>query len=156
MYLLFQNNVVARFPYSLEDLRSDNPYTSFSLDMSEEELASWGVFTVEDQSPPSFDEATEAIEIGDPTFIGGKWIREWRVVPADAEEVERRTVAKAQMTRAERNRILALTDYSQLPDYPGSPEDKAALARFRQELRDVPSQPGFPWAVVWPIPASGL
>ncbi|MBM4179712.1 MAG: hypothetical protein FJ211_10360 [Ignavibacteria bacterium] len=150
MYLLTQDNAVIKFPYTLEELRADNPLTSFPLDMSAEELAGWGVFAVEVFNPPSFSESTESIEAMEPTFADGKWVREWRVVPADAEEVERRTSAKALMVRAERNNYLANSDYTQLPDFPSSPELKAALTQFRQELRDLPQQPGFPWDVTWP------
>ena len=156
MYLLTANDTVGKFPYSLEELRTDNPYTSFPHPISEEELAAWGVYEVEDQSPPAFNEQTESIEIEAPALVDGKWIRAWSVVAAGPEEVERRYIAKAGLIRTERNKLLAATDYSQLPDYPGSSADKAALTQFRQALREVPQQSGFPWAVVWPMPDSGL
>jgi hypothetical protein len=51
--------------------------------------------------------------------------------------------------RADRNRRLADCDWTQLPD---APADSAAWAAYRQALRDVTSQDGFPWDVVWPEP----
>lgn len=60
----------------------------------------------------------------------------------------------AQM-RAERDRKIAKTDYMAMPDYPLSDEDKRAVMAYRQALRDVPTQVGFPREVVWPeVPAA--
>lgn len=52
--------------------------------------------------------------------------------------------------RSERNHLLALCDWTQNADSPLSNEQKAAWATYRQALRDVPEQPGFPYDVVWP------
>lgn len=49
--------------------------------------------------------------------------------------------------RQGRNQKLAESDWTQLAD---SPVDKAAWVIYRQSLRDVPSQTGFPWSVEWP------
>ena len=49
--------------------------------------------------------------------------------------------------RSWRNKQLADTDWTQLVD---TPVDKSAWATYRQALRDVPAQAGFPNTVVWP------
>lgn len=54
--------------------------------------------------------------------------------------------------RQERNRRLADCDWTQLPD---APVDAALWAVYRQELRDVTAQAGFPDNVVWPAPPVG-
>ena len=60
----------------------------------------------------------------------------------------------ASQVRAERDMKIAETDYLAMPDYPLSDEDKAAVMAYRQALRDVPAQDGFPREVVWPeVPA---
>jgi len=46
-----------------------------------------------------------------------------------------------------RNSELARTDWTQLAD---SICDKAAWATYRQALRDIPTQTGFPWNITWP------
>lgn len=56
----------------------------------------------------------------------------------------------AEQVRLARNRRIAATDYLAMPDYPLSDEDKAAVMAYRQALRDVPTQEGFPREVVWP------
>ena len=61
----------------------------------------------------------------------------------DAGENDRQSAA----VRADRNARLAATDWTQIAD---STADKAAWATYRQALRDVPSQAGFPQSVTWP------
>jgi len=49
--------------------------------------------------------------------------------------------------RAERDRLLAETDYLALSDNTMS----AAMTTYRQALRDITDQAGFPTSVTWPI-----
>jgi len=53
----------------------------------------------------------------------------------------------AAQVRAERDRLLAESDWTQVPD---APVDSTAWADYRQALRDVPQQAGFPNDVTWP------
>jgi len=53
--------------------------------------------------------------------------------------------------RADRNRRLANTDHTQLSDAPGN---SGAYRVYRQALRDVPQQQGFPYNVEWPVEPS--
>ena len=46
-----------------------------------------------------------------------------------------------------RNELLAKSDWTQLPD---SPADKEAWATYRQSLRDLPEQKGYPLKVAFP------
>lgn len=55
---------------------------------------------------------------------------------------------KAESVRAQRNQKLKDSDWTQVAD---APVDQAAWAAYRQALRDVPSQTGFPWEVQWPV-----
>jgi hypothetical protein len=55
---------------------------------------------------------------------------------------------KAVEVRAERSAKLAATDWTQGADTPQATKDK--YAPYRQALRDVPAQAGFPNTVVWP------
>lgn len=60
----------------------------------------------------------------------------------------------ASTTRLERDRLLRESDWTQVVDAPLAPEAVAAFAAYRQQLRDVPEQPGFPASIVWPISPS--
>lgn len=59
--------------------------------------------------------------------------------------------------RAERNKRLALTDHFVMPDYPISQDKLEEIKVYRQALRDLPQQPGFPWGgpddpeCPWPV-----
>lgn len=59
--------------------------------------------------------------------------------------------AAANAARVKRNALLIESDWTQLPD---APADQAAWAAYRQDLRDISDQPGFPADVVWPVPPS--
>lgn len=52
--------------------------------------------------------------------------------------------------RAQRNYLLAQSDWTQLADAPLTQEQKNAWAVYRQALRDVPSHFNLPEEVVWP------
>lgn len=53
--------------------------------------------------------------------------------------------------REKRNQLIAETDYMAMPDYPLDGEKKAAVLAYRQALRDVPEQAGFPRQIDWPV-----
>ena len=52
------------------------------------------------------------------------------------------------LVRSERDSLLSKTDYLLLGDRQISQE----WLDYRQQLRDVPAQPGFPDNVEWPVP----
>jgi hypothetical protein len=148
MYVLAPNQVVAVYPYSVDQLKRDNPATSFPAQMSDQDLAAWQVYPVVTQEPPAYDEATENCSQVDPIFSNSKWLMQWQVTDASAEEIQQRTEQKATAIRLERNQRLAECDWTQLAD---APVDAAVWATYRQALRDVPDQTGFPWNVTWPM-----
>ena len=51
--------------------------------------------------------------------------------------------------RVIRNSLLVTSDWTQLPDVPQKIKDSWAV--YRQALRDVPQQTGFPKNITWPI-----
>lgn len=60
------------------------------------------------------------------------------------------SVSAAATAIIQRNYLLQSSDWTQLPDVPLS--DKEAWAEYRQQLRDLTSQPDFPNVIIWPIP----
>jgi len=74
-------------------------------------------------------------------------------IPAKTAEENRteyramKDAAQAVSVRNSRNEKLKECDWTQLAD---CPVDKSAWATYRQELRDIPDQSGFPWTIVWP------
>lgn len=61
------------------------------------------------------------------------------------------TAQLAATARAERDRLLSVSDPQALPDYPHVDQAaRDAWLAYRQALRDVPEQAGFPAAINWP------
>lgn len=58
--------------------------------------------------------------------------------------------AQRVQTSSLRNSLLQKTDWTQLPDVPL--ETKEAWATYRQALRDITEQQGYPFNVIWPTP----
>jgi len=54
----------------------------------------------------------------------------------------------AKGARETRTKKLAETDWTQLTD---APVNSALWATYRQALRNVPTQTGFPWDITWPV-----
>lgn len=55
--------------------------------------------------------------------------------------------AAAEAVRLRRNELLTASDWTQLPD---APVDQKDMVVYRQELRDITKQTGFPFKVIWP------
>ena len=56
----------------------------------------------------------------------------------------------AESVRDKRDALISDTDFLIMPDYPISSEERQAVQAYRQALRDVPQQSGFPLEIVWP------
>ena len=82
-----------------------------------------------------------------PDDDGGRLAWSWDAV-AWQWRSELTDIARAESVRAERDRRLSACDWTQLPDVPQS--TAAVWLVYRQALRDMTSQAGFPGAVVWP------
>ena len=54
----------------------------------------------------------------------------------------------AHQVRAQRNALLMSSDWTQVAD---APVNRSAWAVYRQALRDVPQQAGFPNVIEWPV-----
>jgi hypothetical protein len=90
--------------------------------------------------------------------IDGKWYTKYVLGPvftdgettaAEQEAAYKATkdAEQAKSVRQSRSDKLADCDWTQVAD---SPVDKTAWATYRQALRDITTQSGFPWSVTWP------
>ena len=70
----------------------------------------------------------------------------WDVINEDLPVTPRPTSELSSNARSERNSLLSATDWSGNSDVTMSAE----MTAYRQNLRDLPQQAGFPQAVVWP------
>lgn len=62
----------------------------------------------------------------------------------------------ADMVRRKRDSLISRTDFYVQPDYPSDPAGLEAVKQYRQELRDITLQNGFPRNVQWPSLPSAL
>ena len=63
---------------------------------------------------------------------------------------QQETDNQAQAVRDKRDKLLADTDWTQTDDAPLSSEDKESVRKYRQALRDITAQSGFPQEIKWP------
>ena len=72
------------------------------------------------------------------------------VLKSEADRQSYRDAVLARSLRGQRDTLLSQSDYVILPDAPYSSDTQSAYRTYRQELRDLPSQAGFPNNVTWP------
>jgi len=127
------------------DYRALFPQTSFPPSgPSDEFLAENSAMKVNVWLP--YDAATQKLAAC-PPYIDGDWVYTVEVVPLTPEDIAARNEAQAANVRADRNRRLTDCDWTQLSD---APVDPLPWQTYRQALRDVTEQAGFPSAVIWP------
>lgn len=81
-------------------------------------------------------------------LVNGKWYTKNSVADMSDEAKAALDAQQAKAVRDERAKKLAETDWTQLTD---APVNSAAWGTYRQLLRDVPVQNGFPWDIAWPV-----
>ena len=148
MHALIENGAVAKYPYTIGDLKAANPNTSFAANVSDDDLQGYGVHRVYFATQPQITRF-QVLEEGTPVFSDEdqRWTQVWSVRDMTQEEFDALKASQAASIRAERNAKLAASDWTQVID---APVDQAAWATYRQVLRDITSQAGFPWDIQWP------
>ena len=137
MYLKITNGEPVA--YSIEQLRRDNPSTSFPKAPNNELLAEWGVYPYTVQERPTIDELTQMMTAKELEQIDGVWVKGW--------VVSNRPIKEAEVSvRAKRTALLKETDWLALNDVSMNWE----WATYRQALRDITKQSEFPYNVIWP------
>jgi hypothetical protein len=137
MYALIENGEITGYNIDFPAVVNG---VSFSKDSTlEDALANGLVPIVGDE--PAYD--YERQRLAGPQYVvqGQQVNRVFTVEQIPDEE-------KAGQVRADRNSKLAATDWTQGKDIPDNVS--STWAAYRQALRDVPAQAGFPWEVTWP------
>lgn len=130
--------------YSITQLRADNPNTSFPAVLSDELLARRGIHKLNVLATPRHDNKTHTLKQSAPYEVNGKWQMHYSVEPLPA-------VVASKNVKAERDRLLAETDWVVAKAYETQTEVPAAWASYRQQLRDLTAQANFPYEIVWPV-----
>jgi len=105
---------------------------------------------------PAIDKVSQKVVEIQPALIDGIWTQQWKVKEKYSDPTEKAAAVEAHRVlsladaasaaRAERDSKLAQSDYMGLSDGTMS----VAWGTYRQALRDVPSQAGFPDTIDWP------
>jgi hypothetical protein len=139
MLVKISNGVVETYPYSVRQLRSDNPNVSFPKNIPTNILSDYGVERV-NIITPVYDHLVQTVNYPDtPTLVESNWVLSGTAVNLSETDSE-------ENVRAERDRLLLETDEYALSDRTMTSE----MTAYRQALRDVPTQSGFPFSVMWP------
>jgi len=135
------------------------PNTSFPSQWTPALVEELGLDPVFESPTPTTTRYQTAFKDGVEQDAQGRWLWKWSIGPvftdneeATAAEQESAYIARidaeaAKSVRADRDKRLAECDWTQLSD---SQVDKAVWATYRQALRDVPAQAGFPYDITWP------
>ena len=128
------------------EFRAMFPNTGFPVQLTEDIINDFGgdvVFEGPQAQPTRYQVAfADGVE-----EIDGKWYTKHSVADMAAEAITFTDAEQAKSVRATRGEKLKDSDWTQVAD---APVDQAAWAAYRQALRDITSQEGFPWTVEWP------
>lgn len=121
-----------------------------SLPVDIEEVGGWFLLHEEQPEVTQF----QTLEPGPIELKEGKYYKTFIVKDVSEAQTEYIVEQRKQEIRYLRNRRLQQTDYMIMPDYPISAKNLELVTQYRQALRDLPAQEGFPWlgtdSVPWP------
>ena len=133
LYLKAINDQVEQYPYSLGQLRKDNPSTSFPRQPSLAGLAEFGVYPVTEVTPTLAD-GEKLVKVWTPTLVSGEWILPHQAVAKTVEDLATESEVAWANLREQRNTLLAETDWTASTDVTMTAE----MTEYRKLLRDLP------------------
>lgn len=146
IYAKIENSQIQEYPLTEYEIKAR--FTNVSWVIGEFDPPE-GYIAVTTQPGPTYDTITENCLENMPVFdVSTGWTQSWTIQSATAEEIAERTASLADSIRTERNAKLSASDWTQLPDV--NIATKSDWAVYRQALRDLTAQPGFPVTVTWP------
>jgi hypothetical protein len=146
-YVQSKDGVFVRHIFDIEPTQWDDDTFCFARKLTSEQAAHFGVTKLQLTDPPYFNPATQRRDEEPAVLTDGVWLQQYVVSQMDTEDAATKTAEQSARDRVVRDRLLAACDWTQVSD---APIDKAAWATYRQALRGVPSQAGFPWTITWP------
>ena len=121
---------------------------SLPNDVTRAGLESSGYICMESNTEPEFYTRWVHTPADSPDNVAPK-DTDMRGIAIYLTDAEYDTVLAAS-ARQKRDRLIAVTDYLVTPDYPIEPDRLAKVKIYRQALRDIPEQAGFPRTITWP------
>ena len=141
MYVKVIDGNIEEFPYTLLQLRRDNKNTSFPKVIPEETLNSFNVYSVVSKAIDEFNNQTHFAKADAlPVLNNNVWELSYTVTAIPQSEIDQKNAQSVSDKRSIRNGLLAETDWMALSDVTMPDSWKT----YRQQLRDLPAQSGFP------------
>jgi len=107
-YVKIVDGAVAAYPYTAEDLKRDNPNTSFPRNMTPETLAPYGVLPVVAADALPYEHASQRLVLSDkPSLINEEWKLTYTVVDMTQEEID---AAAAELQKSYTDAVQAHLD----------------------------------------------
>jgi hypothetical protein len=143
-------NGQAQANYTIGDLRRDHSNVSFPRNISDDVLAAYNVFRVTELPAPDYNSRTHRLVTQAPALVDGVWTVSRVAVAKDQAQIDNETAQAAANVRADRDKRIAETDWMVIKHLELNENIPGVWEVYRQALRDVPAQAGFPWEVTWP------
>ena len=148
MLIRIENGSPTGYPVDDYNFRTLFPSVSFPRYLTPEDVEPFEFGLYEYSQMPDDLERYEKLVEGIPSQAeNGIYYQKWLKIAMSDEERSEADAIRAENVRADRNMRLALCDWTQLAD---SSVVASTWQGYRQDLRDVPTQSGFPWEVSWP------
>ncbi len=149
MYIRIADTTI--FPYDPSQLKFEYPNVSFPAQFTEEILNQYGVFRVQYEEAPTIDERTQYAQYEEtPTYVNDSWEIRCLVVEKDQASIDAYDAYISSMVKAKRDKLLAESDWVTIKAIDRNESIPDVWKTYRQELRDITLQSGFPYKVVWP------
>jgi hypothetical protein len=104
MFVKVTNGQIDQYPYTVGDLRRDNPNTSFPKQVPEATMAQYGVYPVGYAAAPDYNPDTHRIQNSNmPELADGKWTLTKTVVELTPEQLEDRKAQKRRQIKDRRD-----------------------------------------------------
>ena len=148
MYLKVSGSIIT-YPYSVQNLKNENPNTSFPTIIADSLLESFNIYKVETKnSGYDSDDSKDVTEVT-PTLSGSVYIQTYTISDADTETINKRREIKWSEVRSGRDSLLSESDWTQFNDSPISGSALTDWQTYRQSLRDITNQSD-PYDITWP------
>jgi hypothetical protein len=82
----------------------------------------------------------------------GSWAQELIQREISEEQYQNNVAVQVQAVKADRNRMLASTDWIIAKSIESGNSVPDSWKIYRQALRDIPTQESYPWTITWPSP----
>lgn len=152
-----KNDNTIIYPYTLDTFKDEHKNVSLPESLSNRFLEQWDVYPVYMKDKPEFDHITQFISPEEnPELIDGEWKLGWIVRSKTEDQIANDTDQRKKEVRRTRDKLLADTDWVSIRSIDINTPVDPEWAAYRQALRDVTAQEGFPWNVEWPTDPTGF